>query len=154
MTLKNVLFLCRDNAAVSIMAEAYMTVAGRGVARAFSAGSDPAREIHPLALETLKAAGVRHSGLAPKSWNAFALPQAPKMDLVVYLCDPDIMPGAPEWRGRPERLVLGLSWSHLNHAAGLRAADFLGQFAELRTLTDSLLLEMPGISAREYPRVA
>lgn len=154
MTLKNVLFLCRDNAAISIMAEAYMMVAGRGVARAFSAGYEPAGEIHPLALETLKAAGVRHNGLAPKCWKSFALPKAPKMDLVVCLCDSAMMPAPPEWRGRPERLVLALSWSHLNGTADLRAADFLGQFAEIRTLTDSLLLEMPGISGREYPRVA
>jgi ArsR family transcriptional regulator, arsenate/arsenite/antimonite-responsive transcriptional repressor / arsenate reductase (thioredoxin) len=83
----NVLFLCTQNSARSIMAEALLEKIGRGRFRAYSAGAEPAREPMPEVMERLRVLGHDVSQLRCKSWNDFKGPDAPRMDFIIALCD-------------------------------------------------------------------
>jgi len=75
----NVLFLCTGNSARSQMAEVILNRLGAGKFRAFSAGSQPARYVHPMALQMLQNAHYDTSKLRSKSWDKFAGPDAPQL---------------------------------------------------------------------------
>jgi arsenate reductase (thioredoxin) len=98
----NVLFLCRENAARSIMAEALLRELGGGRFEAFSAGSDPAARMHPLALAQWRPGISDLDLLGPKSWLEFTGEWAPRMDLVIAMDGSVAEYHAPRFPGEPE----------------------------------------------------
>ena len=112
----NVLFLCTHNSARSILAEALLNDMGAGRFKAYSAGSSPRdnRQPHPLGLQVLRNAGIATEGLRSKSWDEFAAPGAPQMDLIITVCDNAAAEVCPIWPGHPATA----HWGYADPSAG------------------------------------
>ncbi|MEY4345979.1 MAG: hypothetical protein RL032_1811 [Pseudomonadota bacterium] len=112
----NVLFLCTHNSARSILAEAVLNDIGAGRFQGFSAGSSPRenQQPNPIGLQTLQHAGISTERLRSKSWDEFALPDAPHMDLIITVCDNAAGEVCPYWPGKPATA----HWGYADPSAG------------------------------------
>jgi arsenate reductase len=83
------------------MAEALLNYWGKGRFHAFSAGSQPKGQVHPLTLETLDRSHLPVADARSKSWNEFSRPGAPKLDFVFTVCGNAAKEPCPYWPGQP-----------------------------------------------------
>ena len=99
----NILVLCTGNSARSILLESLLNGLGQGRIRAFSAGSHPTGRVHPKALALLEREGLPYADVRSKSWDEFAVPDAPQMQAVITVCGSAAAETCPIWPGAPAR---------------------------------------------------
>ncbi len=102
MSCRRVLILCTGNSCRSQIAEALVNHFLAGRWQAFSAGTQPAGYVHPLALRVLEELGIHHSGVS-KSVNVF---KGRAFDVVITVCD-DASENCPIWLGKGTRVHIG-----------------------------------------------
>ncbi|MFX4635593.1 arsenate reductase ArsC, partial [Acinetobacter baumannii] len=69
--------------------------------RAWSAGSQPRGEIHPMTLTTLEHLHIPTNDLYSKSWDEFTTDDAPRFDFIITVCDKAAGEVCPVWPGTP-----------------------------------------------------
>jgi arsenate reductase len=103
----NILVLCTGNSARSIMGEVTLNKFGAGKVQAYSAGSKPTGSLNSHVKALLDQKGYDTSRCRSKSWDEFAGPEAPKMDIVVTVCDNAAGETCPYWPGIPVTIHCG-----------------------------------------------
>jgi arsenate reductase (thioredoxin) len=104
----NILVLCTGNSARSILGEALIARKGAGRVRAYSAGSQPKGVPHPGALRLLAREGYDVAAFRSKSWDEFAVPGAPRIDIAITVCGNAAGEACPLFIGAPVRAHWGL----------------------------------------------
>lgn len=97
----NLLFLCTHNSARSVVGEALASTHPSGKFIGYSAGSTPGTRVNPFAAEIAGKLGYPASKLRSKSWDEFALADAPRMDFIITVCDNAAGEVCPIWPGNP-----------------------------------------------------
>ena len=97
----SVLFVCDDNAAASVMAEAILRAVGGRRFRVFSAGFNPAPQLAPELLEFLSARRLPVAGLQAKSCAQFIAPFGARLDFVITVSEGAAQRPVPDWQGDP-----------------------------------------------------
>ena len=103
--LLKILFICTHNRCRSILSEAITNHLSAGKIQAFSAGSQPAGEVHPLSIKYLQARNIPVEGLLSQSWDEF---EAMEPDVVITVCDSAANESCPLWFGNCVKIHWGL----------------------------------------------
>ena len=118
----NVLILCTHNSARSVLAEGMLNHWARRLGRdvrGHSAGSAPSGGVNPMALEALERAGVETLGFRSKSWDEFMGAAAPRMRIVITVCDSAAAEQCPLWPGSPVKM----HWGYADPSSALGGDD-------------------------------
>ncbi|HVB30903.1 MAG TPA: arsenate reductase ArsC [Gemmatimonadaceae bacterium] len=121
-----VLFLCTGNSARSQIAEALLTTRGRGRFRVGSAGTRPAAQVNPGAVQILAEHGIDWTGRRPKTIDEV---QHEPWDLVITVCD-NAKETCPVFPGHPAFAHWGMP----------DPADVADDVARARAFRDTLLV--------------
>ncbi len=100
-----ILYICTHNRCRSILSEAITNHLAQGQLQAFSAGSQPAGEVHPLTLKYLQEKDIATQHLKSQSWDDF---EAEQPDIVVTVCDSAANEACPVWFGNTLKVHWGL----------------------------------------------
>ena len=100
-----ILFICTHNRCRSILCEAITNYLAKNRITAYSAGSQPAGQVHPLSIKYLKQCGISAEELQSQSWNDF---HDIKPDLVITVCDNAANETCPAWIGESMKVHWGL----------------------------------------------
>jgi arsenate reductase len=131
---RKVLFLCTGNSCRSQMAEAIVNARLGDVWEAYSAGTKPAGDVHPLAIRALSEIGIAHVGRSKHADEYRAVP----FDLVVTVCD-DAAENCPVWLGPGKRV-------HLGFADPARATGTEDEvMADFRRVCDDIAQQAPAL---------
>jgi protein-tyrosine-phosphatase len=113
------------------MAEALLNEVGKGLFRAYSAGSKPAGFVHPQALACLTRNRIPAVHPNSKLWDDFA---DTRLDLVVTVCDNAASEACPVYPGAPIRVNWALPDPALAEGSDAEVAEvFQTVFEGLRT---------------------
>ena len=155
MSTVNVLVLCTGNSALSILGEALFNHLGEGRVRAFSAGSQPAGKVNPVALETLEKHGVPLPEARSKSWDEFAAPGAVRLDYIFTVCASAAGEACPIWPGRPATAHWGIDDPAHVEPMSARQAAFEVAYQQLaRRVKAFVALPLETMSADEVKAAA
>ena len=139
----NVLFICTGNSARSILAEGILNALGAPRFKAYSAGSHPKGQVHPMALDVLQRLGMAQEGFRSKSWDEFASADAPVMNFVFTVCDNAAGEVCPLWPGQP----LTAHWGVYDPASVQGSEDkqrqAFGDVAQILKRRIELMLALP-----------
>jgi arsenate reductase len=136
----NVLFLCTGNSARSIMAETILNRLGEGRFKAYSAGSNPTGAVNPYAVAMLKVLGYDDVAQArSKSWDEFTTHSAPKIDLVITLCDQAAGQTCPVWPGSPQQFHWGFPDPAAEADDGAIKVAFMDVYEQILTFVTALM---------------
>ena len=97
----NVLFVCHDNCALSLMAESILRAVGAARFEAYSAGAVRDGRINPDVLDFLSQHRLPVNGLWSKGIDHFRLPGAPHIDFIITLCETAAAQQFSDWADRP-----------------------------------------------------
>lgn len=136
MSQRKVLFLCTGNSCRSQMAEAIVNARLGDAWEAYSAGTQPAGYVHPLAVAALAEIGIAHDGRSKHADEFRTVP----FDLVVTVCD-DAAENCPVWLGKGRRVHLG--FPDPAKATGTEV-EVMEAF---RTVRDDIALKVPALLA-------
>lgn len=117
----NILVLCTGNSARSILLESILTHDSSGRITAYSAGSTPSGQVHPQSLILLAAKGYPTEGLTSQSWDDYATPDAPALDVVITVCDSANAETCPLWPRAHGRAPIQVHWGIPDPAAAAEA---------------------------------
>ena len=140
-TQTRVLVLCTGNSCRSIIAEALINALGNGRVVGYSAGSHPAGAVNPGAIAVLEKHDLDMSGIRSKSWDEFAGPDAPPVDIVITVCDSAAGESCPLWNGAPVTVHWGIADPAAASGDDIEPA-FDRAYSELETRI-RLMLELP-----------
>ncbi len=131
---KKVLFLCTGNSCRSQIAEAIVNDRLGDKWDAFSAGTHPASEVHPLAVRVLREIRITHEG-TPRAVEEF---RSVPFDLVVTVCD-QAAEECPVWLGDGKKVHRGF----IDPAAAVGSEEQL--LAVFRRVRDEILEVVPAL---------
>ncbi|MDH5257079.1 MAG: arsenate reductase ArsC [Gammaproteobacteria bacterium] len=100
-----ILFICTHNRCRSILSEAITNHLAHGRITAYSAGSQPVGQIHPLSIKYLNEKGIPTDELKSQSWDEF---ESIEPDVVITVCDSAAKEQCPVWFGKCVKTHWGL----------------------------------------------